>query len=850
MKKLILFITACFLCISGADAAVRDTNTINRNTKSQPSNTTTSRNSNNSSNRTNAKIISRSTTQRTDTQNVTSRTTATKANQRSATTVRSATTRPTIKSQQTSRSATRSGNTISRKTTPISRTTRAATVVPGMESNTFGTGYNTCRDAYFTCMDQFCATQNETYRRCSCSSRLNEIKQRENLLSQTASQLQDFQDFNLSVIDKNSAEVTAMISASSGEALASKSKDKSESAQQLTNISNVLSKTKSPALSTAGTLDAGGDIKQIWSTTDLADGANISNLTGEALYNAVHSQCVALISQSCSSNATLNMVVSAYGMYIENDCTALANNLDSKINAAKGSVRDTEREMHNARLDNYNAHNSTYINECVANVRKDLTAQNACGPNFIHCLDVSGRYLNRNTGQPIYSPQFYQLDGQISLSGDILSNQTNRLIIAELNRMRVFAAGSLDKCRDLSEQVWEEFLRQSVAEIYQEQQARIRQVKNECLDVVNTCYDEQNQSLKDFSNIKEQLLLGQRLELSEELCQEKLDACSNLYGGGADGLKELLIAMHEITDAKIAQNCKVALEGFARDMCSTPSNDTLHTYPYACRVYAPGEQKYAQNAECNQQIWDKYNSGNQMYIPSASDDTFAGQATIILENMPKDYTCAAKDICYVSCQPNYYLADENGNEACDGKGATDCPICKPCPADATGGCPGGTYCPSYPSADQNQDLIENMDDLLNTCGEYAGSMYQRLVRYALQTCVRPSDANNPEYTISIDVLQDVNVVMDQLRIDMGKNLAEECDRLGGLWIDSAWIDTINIKCSTTDDGQETCEEVSGMDGKHDVTGDEAYKPFYDETGANTQWGYCSKITTETTETEQ
>ena len=684
MKKTLLFIATCFSCVGIVNAAVRDANTINR-TNTPASQNISSRNNTSVNPRTTAKTINRATTQRTSAAAQTVSRSATNT-QRSGTTTRNTATRPTTQNKQTTKNLARSSKQVlnSRKTTNNSgpgRISRAATVMPGMESNTFGTGYNACRDAYFTCMDQFCATQNETYRRCACSSRLNEIKQRENLLSQTANQLQDFQDFNLSVIDKSSAEVTAMISASSGEALASKSNDKSASAQQLANISNVLNKTKSQALSTAGKLDAGGDIKQIWSTTDLADGANIANLTGEALYNAVHSQCVAMISETCSSNATLNMVVSAYGMYIENDCSALANTLDTKITAAKGSVRETEREMHTARLDNYNAHNSVYINDCVANVRRDLTAKNACGPDFVHCLDVSGRYLYRETGEPIYSPQFYQLDGQISLSGDILSNQTNRLILAELNRMRPFAANSLDKCRDISDQVWDEFLRQSVAEIYQSQQERIRQVKNDCLDVVNTCYDEQNQSLKDFSNINEQLLLGQRLELSEELCQEKLDACSNLYGGGPSGLKELLVAVHEITDAKIAQNCKEALEEFATNMCSTPSNDTLHTYPYACRVYAPGEQKYAQNAACNQQIWDKYNN-SQLYIPTVNDNTFdESQKTENVQiTMPTDYTCPTESKCYTSCQYGYFLADAQGNSV---SSTNSCPVqCSECPANA------------------------------------------------------------------------------------------------------------------------------------------------------------------------
>ena len=118
-------------------------------------------------------------------------------------------------------------------------------------------------------------------------------------------------------------------------------------------------------------------------------------------------------------------------------------------------------------------------------------------------------------------------------------------------------------------------------------------------------------------------------------------------------------------------------------------------------------------------------------------------------------------------------------------------------------------------------------------------MYQRLVRYALQTCVRPSDANNPEYTISVDVLSDVNAVMDSIRADMGDALATECERLGGTWVDTVWVDEIKNKtCCINNQCLPGDGKTKMTDGCHDITGDTLYKKFYDETGASTQWGYC------------
>lgn len=832
MRKVIYLITALFIGVGTVDAAVRDANSPSR----QTTKSTISRSTNNTQQNTTARTASRNTVARTAT---TARTNA-----------RPATTARTAKASTTARNA--ASNTIARgaisntnygNVRTATRPARATLTMNTVHSNTFGTGYNTCRDAYFTCMDQFCSTANDTYRRCACSSKLGEVQSRERALSNAADQLSDFHNLNMAVIDKTAAEVTAMTTATTGDFTQSISKDNSASASALAGISDVLSKTKNKSLSTQGTLDIAGNINEIWSTSDLAGGTNIANLTGEALYNAVHAQCSQMVIDKCPDQTTQNMVVSAYGMYIENDCSLIISELDKKLTNANKTIRDSEREMNLARLENYNTHNSTSINDCIAQVRVDITANTACGPDYVHCLDITGRYLNIETGEPIYSPNFYQLESQVSLSGDILTNETNRLLVAELNKKRNYATRGLDTCRDIADAVWDEFMRQAITEIYQGQQERIRNVKNECLDVVNKCYDTQSQSLKDFSNVKEQLLLGSRLELSEQMCREKLDACSNLYGGGSHGMAELITAMHDITSQQIAKDCQTTLFAYARDLCAVPSNDSLHAYPFACRVYAPGEQIYASIYACNIQTQndqagydntpDDTTNNDNTGGDTGGDDNSGGNNDQIVGG----YSCPTYKR-YISCNPGYYLA-LNGKYNAESKVGN---TCAQCPAGYT--CDGGTAAPTPNASDEPDTPVV---EVARMCGDdYVGSLYHKLARYAMQACVRPSESDR---ALPQTVLQDINVVMDQIRSDMSNSLSAECERLGGIWVDTVWIDKVKNKtccangiCSTGDGITEH------TDGCHDTTGDILFKKFYSETSANTKWGYCAETTTTTTTT--
>lgn len=650
----------------------------------------------------------------------------------------------------------RSATTVARTAATPAAASRAATsarsaLVPvGASMNS---DYNACRDAYFTCMDQFCAYLDDTYRRCVCSARLDKIRETERQMKQTSEQLKDFADWNIDAISKSSQEVAAMLKTSAGEYAAGVAKkyDKSDSAAKLSGISEVLSTTKNKALSTAGILDIAGNINAIWSSSDLIGGADISSLDGAKLYDQVHAQCMEMAASSCTRSATLNMVVSAYGMYIEQDCNTIASVLEDKRNQAEAAIRQTERNMGAARLETYNAHNSAAINACIAQVRVDITNQSACGPDFVHCLDVTGLYLNYATGDPIYSPNLYKLENMISLDGDVLRNPQNTAYVVMLDKKKESARRGLDTCRDLADGVWEEFKRQAIVEIYQGQQKRIRQVKDDCINVLNACFDEQLKNLRDFSNLSNQFLLGNRVELSEELCHSQLNTCSNLYGGGSEGLAALRSHMYSIGTSRISDNCRASLMEFAVKLCSPSPNDTLHAYPFDCRMYNPGSMVFAFLPHCNLQTsskifgedpWAEYTSG--------------GGGSMYPE--PGYYMC---EICYVSCSPGYGYFEAGGCGRCE--------ACKP------------GMVVEQPAGGGTKECEPIDGGPSNDCGDYPGSLYQKLVNYAKDFCERPSETSNPNFILSTKVMEDVNSAMDEIKVSMRKVLQAECERLDGVW---------------------------------------------------------------------
>ena len=162
-----------------------------------------------------------------------------------------------------------------------------------------GGGYAACREAYATCMDQFCANANDTYRRCYCSEKFTEFRDTELALDQAKTLLMQFEDNNLNAVDKTAAEVDAMYSATVGEAAIKK--DTSAAQSVLNEIGDLLTgkKKASSANSTTSlgimSLDFSSDIGDVWggggtSIFDSGTGVDLTSLEGQDLYNASNKQ--------------------------------------------------------------------------------------------------------------------------------------------------------------------------------------------------------------------------------------------------------------------------------------------------------------------------------------------------------------------------------------------------------------------------------------------------------------------------------------------------------------------------------------------------------------------------------
>ena len=561
------FICTFAVCIGISNAAVRDENATNRNSAGTPASvqnqTVSSRTASTRA------VAGRSATARTPS-TVTSRIPGTSTITRSAA-QRPASTRSaaTVSRTATAERKSASGTTTARTASPVVSRAAIDTVSDVMSSTQIGAEYEQCKSAYFTCMDQFCQLKNDDYRRCSCSNRVFDLSEVRATMQDAGDQLTVFNE-NLDVVGMTAAQATAMKTASEGEnALTS---DTSASKQLLQAIMNSI---RGDDASVGGKYSDLNSITLSFDTVNafgMADaGQIIATYNGQNLYNAVYPQCREAVRADCT-DAQLQRAITAYLMAIEQDCNTVQSAIDNQQKELKSAIRESSAMLDLARVENRQNHNSSDMAACLTNVENAVLSEEVCGAGYHKCLD-NGEFIDVTTGAPISGVKnFYELgnllkfaDGVDAADQKLSKIASNRSFVKNFeNRVKKFAEPELDKCTEIADEVWAEYLDKAMLDIYYAQQSKVAEIKQGCFDFVSTCYMNGEAGLtaamKALTGEDTVILQPDRVALETEMCRDYIDSCNMMFYEQTDGQNIVTDYINNRQDTDTLTACRAVVQ--------------------------------------------------------------------------------------------------------------------------------------------------------------------------------------------------------------------------------------------------------------------------------------------------
>ncbi len=559
MKKILAFVCFCALCAGNVGAAVRgDGATVRQGASSQ-----TVRTSVDARARTGRTVGARTATNK----NVTAR--ATNANNgvaatRVAVNPRGATTNSGRGTVARARESGTGGVAVAAR----NAVTDVASLISGTRT---GAQYEQCKNAFFTCMDQFCSLKNDDYRRCSCSNRVLELAEIRDTMQDASEQLTVFTE-NLEVVGMTAEQASAMRNASDGEnALTA---DKSASKALLQAIMNSIRGEDSNVggkYSDLNSISISFDTANAFGVTDA--GQAVAMYNGQNLYSAVYPQCRSAVRADCN-DASLQRAITAYLMAIEQDCNAVQTAITEQQKKMKSAVREGSAMLDLARVENRQKHNADDIATCVANVEAAVLSEEVCGAGYHKCLD-NGEFIDVTTGKPIAGVErFYELEQLLTFASgteDVAESKlsqvsANRVFVQNFeSRVKKFALPALDKCTEQADAVWAEYLDKALLDIFYAQKSKVAEIKQGCFDYVSSCYMNEEQTLTDamkgLTDDDAIVLQPDKIALSAELCRDYINSCNYMFD---NNIVAEYIAQRQDTDTLTACRAvvKQCFDGF------------------------------------------------------------------------------------------------------------------------------------------------------------------------------------------------------------------------------------------------------------------------------------------------
>ncbi len=477
-------------------------------------------------------------------------TTTTVSSARSAVSARSGVTAPTSTSGRTGATG---RTTVSRGT----GTSGGASVVAraGTKQKVIGAGTKVasatknvvvseaCQQKYDGCMDSFCMVDNDNGGRCICSDRNAEL---DSVLAEI--EKLDQQSYQMATVGVEKIEMGA---------------DADAVMANVNSVVNALDKENSKTSARKSlnldlwntTFDDSDD--DIWSSVDSV-ASSVDGKTGDSLYRAANSICVAQMPE-CGSE--LSMLQLMYSQRIKSDCNAYENSLKQQKNASANKLASAQQAMREAALEQYRSANKYDLGQCTTEFKKCMINTGGCGSDFANCASVAASdNTNVNKSRRGKSTTY-------SIKGATTTIEISSSTYDTLYAKKPLCENVTKQCVAVADQVWDTFLREVAPQVKSAELIAENNIRQNCIGTISECFQKACKDTIDPNDPDGSYdMCLSRPETMLNVCKIPLNAC------GIDASSVFKAEMSQIWQYVVAR-----LASMRADACTTEVKECLQS---------------------------------------------------------------------------------------------------------------------------------------------------------------------------------------------------------------------------------------------------------------------------------
>ena len=413
----------------------------------------------------------------------------------------------------------------------VSRSARTVARAATNESGALIANYSGCRQIYYECMDEFCATKDTNLRRCACSSRVNEFNGIKKQMSKFEDQMLDFNQ-RLLMVNMDAEDVDAINNATEGEEAFYNTKDKTKSKKALDEIAKKLNATfgDSDSVGSLAPISMSLNMDSAFDTVDSFMGVDTTSKTGPALYNAAIPVCREIATEVCSEDE-LSLAISGYQMLMEQDCNTVYKSYQSQVDSARAKVFESSALLDMSRLEAYQTRNSDDLLTCKRKMLEMLTDSTVCGTNLQNCLDMTGKYIDPTTGSAFLTTNLTNLDSLIirpTANQTWTSANSSSAFLTYLKNKKTYLATAMENCQDIADSVWDGFVEDALSQIKLAQTAKLEEIRQACTTLTTECITSTAETISGFDARALSIFGVSADRTANSLCADVQTACTAL----------------------------------------------------------------------------------------------------------------------------------------------------------------------------------------------------------------------------------------------------------------------------------------------------------------------------------
>ncbi len=360
-----------------------------------------------------------------------------------------------------------------------------------------------CYNYYYSCMDQFCITDNVDGGSCACSD----------LNAGFESDIKDIELKMLNANDIRTIEVEKVKAGANVDIVFS-------GERKYDDLGNVMGLEELEAEK-----EKENALLSIFDNSYLYEGASIFDdiaeveevKVGADLYKMANGLCKTQIPSNCSKD--LILLEKTYERQIVSDCKGFENTIKRKQTEADMALDEAYAAVRAASMESFNSANKYNAGECMVEFKKCMQTTDACGKNWENCVftvateNMQNKKAISTAGTSVAVTDKYNI---------------NDSTMEALDSKRNICENVLDQCVAVRDTVWPAFLREAAPTIRLAESKLESEKRQSCLTDISDCIQTACRDDIAGKGVATMDSCLSRPEMARSFCKVEVDTCERM----------------------------------------------------------------------------------------------------------------------------------------------------------------------------------------------------------------------------------------------------------------------------------------------------------------------------------